>query len=68
MLLPSYPSLCTISYPPYTFLGIFFARTVHFSSFYVMANFDRAVEQDNLAEIFTQIRDQFQRQDEQQQK
>ena len=33
-----------------------------------MANFDRVVEQNNLAEIFTQIRDQFQRQDAQQQK
>ena len=27
-----------------------------------MANFDRVVEQNNLADIFTQIKDQFQRQ------
>ena len=32
-----------------------------------MANFDRVVEKNDLADIFTQIRDQFQRQDAQQQ-
>ena len=65
--MPTYPFPCTISYSPYTFLRIFFARTVHFSLFHAMANFDRAMEQDQLAAIFMQISDQFRQHNQNQQ-
>ena len=49
------------------FRDIFFARTVHSSSFPAMANFDSVVEQDQLAAIFVQISDQFRQQTQNQQ-